>query len=117
MEKSTKCQQWRFVGICLPLLLSISSPVYAQRSACITTAINLPNNHRQLPDRTPPIPQFQHLMFLAKEVTDYLDTTCPSDPEYKPARAEFQAIYDNAKKACTDMASSPSICGPKQYGQ
>lgn len=99
-------------------MLLFSGVAHAEMSACISTAINLPTTHENVPEGAPPIAHFRNLMFLAWEVMTHLDTKCPSDPEYGPARAEFQAIYDNAKKSCTDMAADPaSQCRPALYGK
>lgn len=100
------------------LMLLCSGVARAEMSVCISTAINLPTTHNNVPEDAPPIAHFRNLMFLAWEVINYLDNNCASDPEYGPARAEFQAVYDNAKKSCTDMAADPaSQCRPVLYGK
>lgn len=84
-------------------------------SSCITTAINLPSNYPQLPEGVAPINHFRDLMFLTKEVMDYLDENCSSDPEYRPARNQFQQIYSDSQRSCEGMASDEAICTPRMY--
>lgn len=69
----------------------------------------------QPPQSASAIVHLTNVMFVLDAAIATLDKLCSQEADYPQVRAEYKAARDQAYTACTQMASSVSVCKPTPY--